>query len=250
MYPEDEVIASTGIQLDDNLFRVPARSIERELLALYPYIETVRLHRQLFPPSIEIRAQQSVPSAALAVPGGEFVFITRTGKVLERGLVLLEGDILLVQGIDVQGRGPGDFLGQFELAPISPGETPAQSQQRELCNERLRLQSQQEASGLIMINNLLDAMYTTDFVLTNVDVTDRFNMQIMYENRLLFQLGTDAHLADKLMILHEIVYEHLHPEAHGVVDASAYITRSRAIFTPDPGFNSDGSPINRFVLGY
>ena len=246
MHPEHEVIYATGIQIGDNLFRVPTADIERELLALFPYIETVQLHRG-FPRSIEIRVEQSVPAAALAL-GDEFVLITRRGKVLERGLMLLEGDVLLVRGIDVSGREPGGFLGRFEPEPPRPGETAAQAGAREARDSSMQRQAEQEASGLIMINNLLDATYETGFAITNVDITNRLDMHIMYENRLLLRLGTDAYLPDKLLML-KAVFNELHPEAHGVLDASDYIANNRVIYTPAPGFRNDGSPIGYLSLG-
>jgi len=215
-YTAEEIIAASGIEPGDNLFRVPAGVIERELAARYPYIEKVSLHR-LFPPSIEIRIEQSVPSVALS-SGDELVLITRDGKVLERGMILLSADLLLVHGLDVTGREPGDYLGGGD-----------------------------EGSGLIMINYLLGAMEETGFTgLTNLDITDRLNMHVMYENRLSLQLGTEANLPDKLRLIRLVVEEKLYPGAHGILDAADIATKDWVIYTPASGFNSDGSPIERY----
>jgi len=216
-YTAEEIIAASGIEIGDNLFRVPTGVIARDLAVRYPYIENVGLHR-LFPPSVEIRIEQSVPVVALAA-GDELVLITRDGKVLERGMILLGADLLLVHGLDVTGREPGDFLGGDD-----------------------------ESAGLVMINYLLDAKAETGFTgLTNLDITDPFNMHVMYENRLSLRLGTEANLPDKLRLIRLVVEERLHPEAHGILDAANISTRSRVEYTPASGYNSDGSPIESYM---
>ncbi|MCL2068462.1 MAG: FtsQ-type POTRA domain-containing protein [Oscillospiraceae bacterium] len=244
-YPADEIIAVSGVHAGQNLFRVPTGEIERDLANRYPYIENVRLHR-LFPPSIEIRIEESVPCAALLTED-ELVLITSAGKVLERGLILISPELLLVYGIDVEDLEPGDYLGHMALEPRPPGEVPFQAELRESRNDRIRAKAQHEADGLRMINYLQSAMEETGFTgLTNLDVTDPFNMKVMFENRLLLLLGTEANLPDKLLLIRLVVEERLDPQAHGTLDAADIATKDWVVYTPDSGYNSDGSPIGQY----
>ena len=246
-YPETQLITASGIVPGDNLFRVPAGEIERRLEEDFPYIESARVRRK-FPPSIEIEIVQSVPAAALSA-GDEYVLVTKAGKVLERGLMVLSNDLLLVKGVDVTGRMPGDMLGDWtrEARP-SRDETPEAAQQRLARNQAAEQHAAQEAEGLKMLTYLLDAMQETGFQsLTNLDITDRLNMQVMFEGRLLLKLGSEADLVNKLLFVRLVVTEKLHPQAHGVLNAADISQNDWVIYTPASGYESDGTPIDSYT---
>ena len=241
-YTESEIIEASGILIEDNLFRVPAAEIEQMLCEQYPYIEAVRVHR-LFPPAIEIQIEQSVPVAALE-QNGEYILITEAGKVLERGLLLLTDDWLLVKGVNVLGREPGDMLGEYFAEPRPRDETDVEQGERLKRNEAAKASAEQETEALKMINYLFDAIDETGFEgLTNLDISNRLDMHIMYENRLLLKLGSEASLAAKLLFVRVVVTERLEPTAHGIINAADLAISDRLVYAPASGYNNDGSPI-------
>jgi isopenicillin N synthase-like dioxygenase len=87
---------------------------------------------------------------------------------------------------------------------------------------------------LVMLGNLLAAMEETGFTsITNVDLSDRLNIQIVYENRILLKLGVEADLAHKLETVRHLVEEKLGPEERGTLDVSE--VSKWTIFSSDYG---------------
>jgi len=193
-YSEEEMIAASGIQSGENLFRVSGAKVEETLKEQYPYIESVKISRKL-PPTVEIKITQAIPSAAV-FEGDKIVLITREGKVLERGKIFIPPAVPAVQGIPTTGVPEGQLLGEEAKEP------------------------------LVMVNYLLDAMEGVGFQgITNVDVRDPLNMLIIYENRLLFKMGTEADLEHKLFFIQNVLKD-LGPEEQGRIDVSNAKTKS------------------------
>ena len=243
-YTESEIIESSGILIGDNLFRLSASEISEKLTEQYPYIESVSIHR-VFPPAIEIKIKQSIPVAVLKQKNNEYVLITQAGRVLERGNLLLSDDCLLVIGVDVKDYIPGDSLGTWNAEPrASRDETQDERTERLRRNETAKEQAEQEIEALKMMGYFFDAIKATDFHdITNLDISNRLDMQFMFENRLLVKLGSEAGLADKLLFVRIVATEHLHPMAHGTINAADLALNYQLVFAPASGYNSDGSPI-------
>lgn len=198
-YPPDDVVAKSGIQTGGNLFRVDSAAVRDKLKAEFPYIDEVELRLKL-PNEIQLEVTQCKPGGAL-LDNGEYLIITREGKVLERGLLFIPESIPLIKGIDTGGAQPGKMLGQ------------------------------NSTDALIMLDYLYKAADETSFgEITNVDLTDIYNMKIVYENRLLLNLGTESELPAKLNFLKETIANRLPDDAEGLIDASD-ISRS-LIYTP------------------
>lgn len=188
-YPPDEIVAKSGITVGDNLFRVDSAAVKDKLMAEYPYIEDVYVKRK-FPNAVMLEITQYKPEGALS-DGGELLLITREGKVLERGILFIPENIPLIKGIDTENAQPGQKLGE------------------------------NSADALLMLDYLFKAVEETDFgEITNVDLTDIYNMKITYENRLLLNLGTESSLAAKLNFLKEMIKNRLPADAQGLIDAS------------------------------
>lgn len=201
-YPPDQVARASGIHEGENLFRIDKSAAIQNILEQYPYIEAVEVRRRL-PGTVQIDVTQCRPAAAIA-DGDEFLLITRGGKVLERGLIFIPEDTPLVSGFGAQGARPGDSLAE------SAGEQ------------------------LVMLGYLFDAVDQTGFgEITNVDLSDRLNMKVVYENRLVLELGTEADLPYKLDFIREMIENHLAADAEGIIDATN-AQKSRVSFTEMP----------------
>lgn len=187
-YTPADIIAASGIQKEENLFRVNAVQVRENLLTRFPYIQSVDIRRKL-PPAIELRITQSVPAAAI-LEQDRVVLITKEGKVLEQGDLFVPNDVPVVKGLAVNGVVSGQMLGE------------------------------DSEEGLRMLGDLFDALNAGDFgTVTNVDISDRLNMKIIYENRYLLLLGTEADLSYKLDMLKEIIAQEP-PDGQGRIDVS------------------------------
>jgi hypothetical protein len=187
-YPPEELARESGIAIGENMFRVDYNGAKERLKKNYPWLETVEI--RLMPPhEIRIEVTQSVAAGAIA-EGENAVMITRGGKVLERGLLYLPGNIPLITGIDTAGTQPGENLGEAA------------------------------ADALRMLGYLFDSVEATGFGMpTNVNLSDIYNMQIIHENRLLLNLGTESDLEAKLNFLKNMITEQRPKDAQGIIDA-------------------------------
>jgi cell division protein FtsQ len=192
-YRPDEIAAVSGIGIGDNLLRLDTGAIEQKILGQFPYIETVAVKRR-FPPRVELVVTRSVPSWA-AFSEDEVALITKEGKLLEKGDLLVPPEIPVVRGFELEGVTPGAFIG---------GEEDPENA------ERLR-----------MLSYLSEAARKTGFpAITNVDLTDPLNMTIVYEARLLLVLGSESDLEYKLTFIQEVIGD-LGEEDQARIDASA-----------------------------
>lgn len=81
-YSEDEVIAASGIEMEDNLFLMDKYDVENAIETLLPYVETATLDRAL--PNTIVLEVSETESAAGIVTDGETWLISRAGKLLEK----------------------------------------------------------------------------------------------------------------------------------------------------------------------
>lgn len=188
-YPPDDIVAASGIQVGDNMFRVDSKAVTENILDKFPYIESVEVTRKL-PHAIQLQLTQCVAAGALS-DGGDYLIIARDGKVLERGLVFIPEDIPLIKGIKTGGAKPGDTLGD------------------------------EAADALRMLDYLFKAIDETGFgEITNVNLADPYNMKVVYENRLLINLGTESDLPAKLNFIKETIDNGISKDAQGLINAS------------------------------
>jgi cell division septal protein FtsQ len=240
-YDPLELARVSGVVEGDNLFRVSQKAIEENLIgAAYPYIESIEVNRRI-PATVEIVVTQSTP-AGMVKEGDSYVLITRDGKVLERGLLFIPEDIPLIIGLDTQNILPGAYLGTWTKQPVATGETEEQTAAREKADEANEAHAAEVKASLVMVEYLFRAMEESGFrSITNVDISDPLNMRIMYENRLLLELGSEADLSYKLELVKAIIQGKLEPDARGTLHADN-VKSKKVVFTPAHDYEPpDGS---------
>jgi hypothetical protein len=241
-YDPDVIVADSGVALEDNLLRINKEDIAARIMEKYPYIASVEVHRKL-PPSVEIIVTQSRPDGAIK-KGDEVILFTKEGKVLERGTILIPETVPLVMGIEVDGpleeedepateaatdETEAETEGTDETEPVTdppPGEIVRTEPGGFLWSS--------QSEKLAMFQNLLAAMEETGFTsITNVDLSDRLNIHIIYENRILLKLGVEADLPHKLQFVRQVLAENIGPEERGTLDVSE--VSKWVIFSPEYG---------------
>jgi cell division septal protein FtsQ len=240
-YDPLELARVSGVVEGDNLFRISPKAIEENLVSsAYPYIESIEVNRQI-PATVEIVVTQSTPSG-MVKEGDSYVLITRDGKVLERGLLFIPENIPLIIGLDTHDVQPGEYLGMFTKQPSAIGETEEQTTAREEADEANEAHAAAVKASLVMVEYLFRAMEESGFLnITNVDISDPLNMRIMYENRLLLELGSEADLAYKLELVKAIIGEKLEPDARGTLHADN-VKSKKVVFSPAHDYEPPDEP--------
>ena len=186
-YEQQDLVQATGVALGDNLFRINKEQIRGNLMA-FPYIENVKISRK-YPPALLVEVTQAKQMAAIKADG-LYVLLSDQGRILETQLTEPPDGVLVVTGFTVPGQ-PGEMMGE----------------------------DQQE--NLLMIRYLLDAMEKTSFTgVQELDLSDRLNMVINYENRIRLELGSEGELDYKLRFARTLIEQQLEADFEGIVDVS------------------------------
>ena len=187
-YTPEEVIRTTGIQLEENLFRVDDRKVSQALVDTYPYIESVQLRRNL-PSKLTLKITEAEPLGTFLQEDGSYVVVSGKGRVLELGSGTPPDGILVVNGVSIEGA---------QLCQDIPEEN----------NESLG-----------MLRYLVEAINTTGFErITRIDLSDRLNMYIVYEDRVKIELGSENQLEDKLDFAKYALDNNVREDFEGIMD--------------------------------
>ena len=189
-YTSEELIAAAGVTPGENLFRVDDRRVAEVLTGTYPYIESVELRRAL-PATLTIRVTEATPLGAFLQEDGSYVLVSDAGRVLELGAGAPSGTGLVVNGVAIEGA---------RLCQTIPEEN----------NE-----------SLAMLRYLVEAIEATGFTdITRIDLSDRLNMYIVYQDRVRIELGSETQLTDKLDFAKYALDHNVRPDFEGVMDAT------------------------------
>lgn len=210
-YAAQALIDLSGVKKGDNLLRASEKQANKRLAVKYPYIQSVAFKRH-FPATLEIAITEETPLGAVDTATG-YVVVGKTGKVLETNATELSSGLMVVTGMYLYNPKPGQMLGVY------PKE---QKEQAEL-----------EFDGFKRLDYLVSAVNATGFEkITLVDFTDRLNMMLVYDNRIIVELGVESDLEYKLRSVDKLIKNELPESFEGILDAANSPTTRR--FLTDP----------------
>lgn len=88
-YSEEEIVAASGIQIEDNLFLLNKYGVSQTIFEKLPYVEEASINREL-PDTIVITVRECAAAAGIVTPEGVWL-ISGNGKLLERTDTLPSG---------------------------------------------------------------------------------------------------------------------------------------------------------------
>lgn len=200
-YDTNEVIASTGVTEGQNLLLVNAKSIEENLYSLYPYVEKIKL-RRIFPTTAEISITEATVRYSIAYNGG-YVYISQYGKLLDNRTEKEANSILLVGGEITDNDGYLKF------------------------NDEYQQQAYEE------INTCLNERGDEISKITRIDISDVYNIKLLYDGRVLMNIGGISDLRYKLNFGLQIVMgSGISDTEYGTLDLTLSKENNRAYFNP------------------
>ena len=183
LYPERDIISTSGITKGQNLFEVDTAYASDKLYSVYSYIEEAQVKRN-FPNAVTITITEAKPFAVLEEADG-YTLISSKGKVLERGLEEVPYGMITVRGISTVSN------------------------------------SEDDAKRLELLNTIMTAMQK--FEMKNydfIDLTDTLEIVMVCGDRIKVVLGNELELEYKLQFVNEVVTEKLPKNGFYLVDAS------------------------------
>ena len=200
-YSDQEIIAASGISLNENILTCDADGVGGRLSKELPYIGDATVKRSLN--GRVVITVELTPGCYSFSLGENIVVVDPDGKVLEHKAEQPEDVYTEIVGADLSQATPGE---KVEL--VDQG-----------------------------IFTLLDDIYTKlenagVSGVTSIDVTDVYDVTIVYDGRITMEIG-DTNNIDKKLALAAMVIQRenqIDPEQHGVIDLGS--VEGKAFFRP------------------
>lgn len=197
-YTPQQIIAAAGISKGDNLFAFSSAAVKGRLQTQMPYLEDVEISR--------------------SISGVITLTVTEATDFLV--LPHQSGNLVLSPSLRVVGtsmESSGNLAKVYGLDPLDPKVGQP-------------LQGAGE-DGTLYLEYVVDALYENGLLagVSDINVADKLNLSIVYENRLFIMLGTASNMDYKIRMMQQVVLNELKPEDTGYLDLS---TAGKATFNP------------------
>lgn len=191
-YTADDVRAFLDVKENTNLITYDKRSAERSLLYRFPYVEEIEINK-VFPSTLEIVITENKGTLYMEI--GEDVFILSSGgRVLE-----ITDDPF--------------YDGKNRTKLIAPGV------KRCVCGEDIVFEKDDTLMIISSITEQLDKFELTDKI-TKLDVSDKFDVRMMYDNRFEIKFGTFEQADNKIKLFSGMMKNKIWEDSTGIIDIS------------------------------
>ncbi len=194
LYTEKQIIKSSGITEDNNLFTLSAEAVTENLVRNLPYVESVELKREL-PDTITVIVKDAKEYASVCVDDVYYV-ISQGGRVIN-AYTEQPMNTFLIEGCSVKCK-----VGQM-----------AEFDSYENKNTIFDLASKLEKEN-IFINK--------------IDVSDKYKITFTVEGRFNVILGSEINAEKKILQLGSMI-EHMDKNATGKIDLSIWTEEKREV---------------------
>lgn len=167
VYSDQQIIAKSGVEIGDNLFRVNEEKLGESLSKSLPYIHTITLERQL-PDTLVITVKATREVAAFQFGTG-FILVNADGKVLDRNAAMLRDNVAVVTGAALKGAPEG---------------------------ERIIVGSEQETDDFVALLKSIAGSGIKN--VTEINLTDTGEYELKYDGRITVKLGSIENIDIKL----------------------------------------------------
>ncbi len=171
VYGDAEIIKISQIQMGDNLIFLSESKLNEKITVALPYIDSVKIKRHL-PSRLEIIVTKTDGFMAVST-GGYYTLLDKNGKVLEKGLETVGENIMLVN------------LGTVTEATV--GKTVVLENEKTL----------EKLSAILLECDRLKLENISE-----ADLSDLYNIKLVYEGRITLELGEtdDGNLNKKIAL--------------------------------------------------
>ncbi len=190
-YEYEQIMEYVPILEGDNIFSFDSDVIEQNIIAAFPYIETVEIKRDL-PTTVEVNITEEKPYFKAELAGDTYL-ISSNLKVLEKINTASEETTA--------------------LTTLSLG-----SVRRCIVGSNVEFVDERTFDALIELYEAFEANYI-DTKINGVDVRSRFDIYIEYDNRFEVYIGDTDNIDIKIRFLIGII-EELEKDAKGKIDVS------------------------------
>ena len=165
-YTPMDIVNASGISIGDNLFRIDIEETKKKMHEELLNVEDIEIKKK-FPYSISIHVTRCIPTYNIEYQGG-VLLVSEKGKILANNPSAIEG-LALVQG--------------FEPKTMTAGENISS------------INEEKDSAFADMLENFVKY---NEMGITTIDMTDKSNIKLVYENGVLMKIGNCDDMEYKL----------------------------------------------------
>ena len=190
-YTKSEIRDACGIQKGENLFLLSSDDIQKSLRASLPYVGTVKIKRKL-PSTVQLVIEPAKAVYAFQDMYGSYTLTEASYRVLEKYAPKSPHGCIIVKGAQV-------------------------SEESKICK---KIQINEKAQ--IALETVLSTLKNHEFKkVTSVDLSDESDIRIVYEDRIILKMGSQANLDYKIKCAKKALEErYQNPQIQGILDLS------------------------------
>lgn len=207
LYTNEQILAVGGVNSGVNLIRTDTKTVETRLKNTLVYIDDVQVSRK-YPSELEIKVTEAVKAAQIE-KDGKYYILSESGRILEAD-VPLDESLMMIKG--------------FELKSLDPGST---------------LESK-DAFKTKILDQLISEIKKLDFEdINEIDLTDRTDIKMTYDNRIDIRLGSSVDIDYKLTYIKAVIDKSLSDNYEGTLRYNGVNSGISAIPKSDSDSASD-----------
>ena len=197
-YTAEEVIAASGIHLDDNLLSLSKATVASRIHAALPYVNQIQIKKQL-PGTVIITISEFEITYGIQDETGAWWLMSREGRILEPANEQTIRDHLLIKGMPIQVPQVGDWF--------KPAATEGADMSEIASKQKVVLE---------LIPELEEAPFFKEIV--SIDVSTSYNLTLWYGTRYEIRLGTVEKLDYKFRFLEATLADKEIQRRSGTID--------------------------------
>lgn len=174
-YKSEDIIRVSGINNGDNLVRLDSKKASESILSSMIYIESAEIDKQ-YPGTLVINVSRCVSTAYIECEDG-YLVVSAKGKILDKVNEMPE-ELMIIKGFEPVNETPGTYL------------QSADTQKDSIAGEFLKISGSEEKHKI-----------------TAVDMTDKYEINVDYENRITFEMGNSNDISYKLNLAETVLAE-------------------------------------------
>ena len=183
-YTEEEIVSSSGISRGDNLVRMNTDNIRMDMLNDLLMIDDVKI-KKAFPHKVEMDIVPSIEAAYVECSGG-YVLISENWRIIGQKEKTENKNLIVVKG--------------FECVSSE---------------EKTILSSKDHDKGEIL-KNILDEIKKQNIEkMVSVDITDKYDIELNYDNRITIKIEKPDDIEYKLKYAYKIITDELRENKNG-----------------------------------
>ena len=183
-YTEEEIVSSSGISRGDNLVRMNTDNIRMDMLDDLLMIDDVKI-KKAFPHKVEMDIVPSIEAAYVECSGG-YILISENWRIIGQKEKTENKNLIVVKG--------------FECVSSE---------------EKTILSSKDHDKGEIL-KNILDEIKKQNIEkMVSVDITDKYDIELNYDNRITIKIEKPDDIEYKLKYAYKIITDELRENKNG-----------------------------------